>query len=77
MSSPAPGTRVSCGNPATEVDHIEPVADGVDALGGSFLPVVTALIVSSTAAIIFILILVAVPILYWILLALGRLGRGR
>ena len=35
----------------------------------------TALTVSSTAAYIFVPILVAIPILYWIILALtGRLG---
>ena len=40
--------------------------------------VLTALTVSSTAAYIFVLILVAIPILYWIILALtGRLGRRR
>ena len=52
---------------------------GADALGGrSPLSVLTALTVSSTAAYIFVLILVAIPILYWIILALtGRLGRRR
>ena len=38
----------------------------------------TALTVSSTAAYIFVLILVAIPILYWIILALTvRLGRKK
>ena len=37
---------------------------------------VTAIFVSTTAAVIVILVLVVVPILYWIFLALtGRLGR--